>query len=92
MTGPSCQSAAASHSYLLGRKLDAELGDDGSEGWDARLGCAGSDNEVDVDSAGLIGCTLGTWLCIGSCVFEDGKVLCAGCCAAIAWEVRLGAC
>ncbi len=32
MTGPSC--AAASHSYLLGRKLVEELGDERSEGRD----------------------------------------------------------
>jgi hypothetical protein len=55
--GPSCQSAAASHSYLLGRKLDAELGDEGSDGRDERVGCVGNDSDVDAESDGLMGCS-----------------------------------
>lgn len=72
MTGPSCRpAAAASHSYLLGRKLDAELGDDGSVWWVGIAACVGCN--------GLIGCNLGAWLWIGIWVFEAGKVLCVEC-------------
>ena len=52
MTGPSCQSAIASHSYLLGRKL--ELGERG----DAMS--AGLDDAIDVCD-GSEGCVGAAW-------------------------------
>jgi hypothetical protein len=67
-TGPSCQSAAASHSYLLGRKLDAEFGGESSEGsggWEGRGAW--------LDSGGPMGFDCDVWLCMGSWVSGDGN-------------------